>query len=230
MANEKLPAIRKAADLDISFPDNDKLEEKEKKPIKSAVLNGGLVAPDGRCYVENNEVHKILVTDKKGGAKIINNAPEEDKYENGNKGYLASSEVRKVIDERMQEPRSTLEHERLTYADNCLVAFRDASDLVKERHIEADRIQRDRAALTDKKIRDENIQECQLSGQPFEKDARGHHIERVVDKPRKARESDNIIVMKNPIHLAVHENDAETPETLKKFIEKNGYNKPNNLK
>ncbi len=227
---KKLPAERKAADLTINFPTNNLLEEKEQDSIKKAINEGGLVSEKGKCYVNKEKLPKLLVTDKKGAAKVYNNAQENDKYENGNNKYLSTSEVKKNIDERIQEPRSSLEHEKLKYSESCINAFRDSTELVTERHIESDRIVKDRPLLTKKKIKAENITECQLSGEPFEDDARGHHIERVADNPRKARDLDNIVVVKNQIHDDIHDKEAESQKELKRYIEKKHYNMPDNIK
>lgn len=227
--NINLPAIKKAEELTITFPSNDLLEPKEQNVIQNAITKGGIVASEGRCYIDTKEMPKLLVTDNKGVAKIYNNAQEDDKYENGNNQYLSTSEIKKNIDERIQEPRGALEQEKLRYSETCLNAFRDSPELEKERHIEADRIAKERPLLTNKKIKAENIDMCQLSGEKFEDDARGHHIERVADNPRKARNLDNIVVVKAPIHVDIHNKGAESPEELKKYIETNNYNKPNNL-
>ena len=37
---------------------------------------------------------------------------------------------KKTIDERIQEPRSALEHEKLKHFEHCLNAFSDESELV----------------------------------------------------------------------------------------------------
>ncbi|WP_367280603.1 hypothetical protein, partial [uncultured Clostridium sp.] len=95
---------------------------------------------------------------------------------------------------------------------------------------EADRIAKDRSSITKKKIKENNITQCQLSGEVFENDARGHHIERVADDPRKARDLENIIVVKDAVHKAIHNKGAESRESLKEFIKENEYETPDNLK
>ena len=228
--DKNLPAVRKATDLTINFPSNNLLEEKEQDSIKKAINQGGIVSQEGRCYVDTKKLPKLLVTDKKGAAKVYNNAQENDKYENRNNQYLSTSEVKKNIDEKIQQPRNTLEHEKLKYSEECINAFRDSTELINERHIESDRITKDRPLLTNKKINKENITKCQLSGEPFEGDATGHHIERVADNPRKARDLNNIVVVKDEIHYDIHDKGAESTEELKKYIKKNNYNMPDNLK
>ncbi|MEG2291630.1 MAG: hypothetical protein RSC24_16790 [Clostridium sp.] len=192
MDNKNLPDIRKASDLTIVFPTNNCLEKKEQTRITDAINEGGIVSPSGRCYINNNQIYKILATDKKGAAKVINNAQENDKYEDGNQKYLSTSAVKKNIDERIQEPRSTLKHEQLKYSEECINAFRDSKELEKERHIESDRIAKERPLLTKRKMKEENITECELSGKPFDNDAQGHHMKRASDDPRSARNKDCI--------------------------------------
>ena len=99
--DKNLPAVRKATDLTINFPSNNLLEEKEQDSIKKAINQGGIVSQEGRCYVDTKKLPKLLVTDKKGAAKVYNNAQENDKYENRNNQYLSTSEVKKNIDEKI---------------------------------------------------------------------------------------------------------------------------------
>ena len=64
-------------------------------------------------------------------------------------------------------------------------------------------------------------------------DVREYHIERVADNPRKARDLDNLVVVKKKIHHDIHDihdKGAESFERLKKCINENNYNMPNNLK
>lgn len=226
---ENLPELRKASELTIKCPDS-ALEKEEEDRIINAVKKGGIVTEEGKCFIDKKQLPKLLVTDKKGAAKVYNDAQAKDKYENGKNNYLSVAETKKNIEERIEEPRSTLEHEKLEYSEKVLNAFRNAPELVKERHIEADRIKNERPLLTKKKMKKENITKCQLSGEEFENDARGHHVERVEDNPGKARDLDNIVVIKEYIHKDIHENGAESPEKLKEYIKKNNYNMPDNLK
>ncbi|WP_394887029.1 hypothetical protein [Clostridium butyricum] len=226
---ENLPELRKASELTIKRPDS-ALEKEEEDKIINAVEKGGVVTDEGKCFIDKKQLSKVLVTDKKGAAKVYNDAQAKDKYEDGKNSYLSVAETKKNIEERLEEPRTTLEHEKLEYSDKVLTEFRSAPELVKERHIEADRIKKERPLLTKEKVKKENITECELSGEKFENDARGHHVERVEDNPRKARNLDNIVVIKEDIHKDIHENGAESPEKLKEYIKKNNYNMPDNLK
>lgn len=225
-----LPSIRKASELTIEFPENNLLEEKEKNKIKNAVINGGIVTGEGKCYLNKKQLKDVLVTDKAGANRVYNNAQAKDKYENGKDKYLSLAEIKKNIEERIEEPRTTLVHEQLKYAEKGLDSFRDAKELQDERHIEADRINKERPRITREKIKQDNIKECELTGEKFENDARGHHIDRVEDQPRKARDLSNITVVKDKVHKDIHKQGADSKEELKKYIKEKGYNTPNNLK
>lgn len=226
---ENLPELRKASELTIKRPDS-ALEKQEEDKIINAVKEGGVVTNEGKCFIDSKQLHKVLATDKKGAAKVYIDAQDKDKYKHGNNNYLSVAEIKKNIEERIEEPRSTLEHEKLEYSEKVLNEFRGAPELVKERHIEADRIKNERPLLTKKKMKKENIKKCELSGEEFENDARGHHVERVEDNPRKARDLNNIVVIKEEIHKDIHENGAESPEKLKEYIKNKNYNMPDSLK
>lgn len=228
--NKQLPVKFTAKELDLKFPDNKLLTKDEQSKINKAVKGGGIVASDGRGFFDANVLPDLLSTDKKGAAKVIVNATDEDILKNGNDKYLSMSATKKEIDKRIQEPRNMLKIEKLKHSEKCINTFRDAPELEKERQIEANRITEERSTLTNKKIKAENITACQLSGDKFNNDARGHHIKRVEDEPREARNLNNIVVVKENIHKDIHVCGAESPEELITYAKSHDYSIPDNLK
>ncbi|WP_265432587.1 hypothetical protein [Aeromonas salmonicida] len=224
---KKLPVVHSAKDLSISFPEKNKhISDKEAEKSRELVKNNGAYTNDGRAYMDKNALPHLLATDKKGANRFFNNLEDEDKLELGNKNLAAISSVNKEISERIQEPRDTLQKERLRDSEACVNAFRDAPELEKIREIEESKNRKEQPKLKAKKIKAENITACELTGAPLDPDADAHHIERQADKPRKARDLNNIVVANKLPHREVHEAGAETPEELSALCTEKGWNDP----
>ncbi|MGD9678717.1 MAG: hypothetical protein AB7V16_10290 [Vulcanibacillus sp.] len=217
----------KANDLNIIFPDNEKLTDDEKKDTRNSIIKGGIVSNDGQCFMNKNEIPKQLNTDKKGSNKFYNNLENDEKFEDCNSKYADVAALIKEISNRIQDPRPQLEREKLKDSRDCLNAFIDTPQLERDRSIASDRIQKELPKLTKKKITSENISCDQLTGEEFDNDAQGHHIERKADNPRRALDLDNIVVIKEKTHKEIHKQDAENIELLKQFAEDKGWNTNN---
>lgn len=217
-----------AGELSIVFSDNNKnLTDKENAVPRNAVNKGGIVKSDGQTFINKNELSTLLNTDKQGGNKIYNDLDDDEKFEDGNSKYAASSAIIKELSNRIQEPRTQLEREKLKESRDCINAFIDTPQLETERSIESDRIQKDLPKLTKKKMKTENIVCDQLTGEEFDNDAEGHHKERKSDNPRKALDPDNIIVTKKKNHQEIHKNGAGDRESLKNLALEKGWSTDN---
>lgn len=226
---DTLPDIIKAKDLELKFPKNKFLEKKETDRIENGILKGGIATGDGKCFIRLAQLPKVLISDKSAAARVYNNADEKYKLENFEEKLLEIPEIQKDLTRRLEEPRSALEREKLNHSENCLKVFRENETLNKNRLIESDRIAKGRLTIGTEKIKNEKIEECQLSGEKFNGNAEAHHIERVADEPNKALDTKNLIVTTDKIHKEIHKENAETPEELKKFIDEKGYSTPKNL-
>lgn len=228
MSKEKnLPVVHSAKDLTINFPEKNKhISDKEAERNRSLIQDYGAYTNDGRAYIDKNALPHLLSTDKKGGNRFYNNLENQDKLELGDQTLASVSAINKELSERIQEPRDSLQKERLRDSEDCINAFRDAPELEKIREIEESKNRKEQPKLKAKKIKAENITACQLTGNPLDPDADAHHLERRADKPRKARDLSNIIVANKPPHREVHEAGAETPEELSELCTQKGWNDP----
>lgn len=228
MSDEKnLPAVYSAKNLSISFPEKNKhISDKEAENNRNLVRNNGAYTSDGRAYIDINALPHLFSTDKKGVNRFFNNLEDEDKLELGNQNLASVSSVNKELSERIQEPRDTLQKERLRDSEACVNAFRDAPELEKIREVEESKNRKEQSKLKAKKIKAENITTCELTGAPLELDADAHHIERQADNPRRARDVNNIIVTNKAPHREIHAAGAETPEELSALCAEKGWSDP----
>ena len=196
-----------AQNLDIKFPHNSKLTEKENLLPQKAINETGIIDSKGKAYKGKKKIKDILVTDKAGANKFYNNLDDEDKFENGDEKYASVAACQKEITNKIQQDRPQLEREKLKHSRDCMNAFIESPELEKERSINSDRIQKELPTLTKKKIKAENITCDQLTGEEFEDDAEGHHMTRKKDDPS------NIIVVKSKTHDATHKAEEHSTET-----------------
>lgn len=87
-----------AQNLDIKFPHNSKLTEKENLLPQKAIKETGIIDSKGKAYIGKKKIKDILVTDKAGANKFYNNLDDEDKFENGNEKYASVAACQKEIE------------------------------------------------------------------------------------------------------------------------------------
>jgi hypothetical protein len=224
---DNLPAVYSAENLTIQFPPkNPHISDKEANTTRALVRTSGAYTPDARGYIDTKALPHLLATDKKSVNRFYSDLDEKDKFENGFQRLASLSSVNKEISERLQEPRDTLQRERLRDSEGCINAMRDAPELEKIREVEESKNRKEQPKLKSKKIKAEGITSCQLTDKPLEKDADAHHIERRADKPRKARDLDNILVANKVPHREIHEAGAESREELSELCKEKGWNDP----
>lgn len=224
---KNLPVVHSAQDITIIFPKkNQHISDKDAKKNRELIKKNGSYTSDGKVYIGRSALPHLLATDKKGVNRFYNNLENEDKLEQGEKNLVSVSAVGKEISERIQEPRDTIQKERLRDSESCLNAFRDSSDLEKIREVEESKNRKEQSKLKARKILAENISACQVTGEPLETDADAHHIARQADKPREARNIDNIAIINKRPHLEIHTAGAESPEELSQLCKEKGWNDP----
>ncbi|WP_430229797.1 hypothetical protein [Nitrosomonas communis] len=225
--DKNLPVVHSAENLTITFPKkNEHIDDKDAEKNRSLIKKDGAYTSDGRAYVDTVALPHLFATDKKGVNRFYNKLDNKDKLERGSRRLASVSSVNKEISERLQEPRDTLQRERLRDAEGCVNAMRDAPELEKIREVEESKNRREQPKLKAKKIKAENITACQLTRAPLEQDADAHHVERQADQPRKARDLSNIIVANKLPHREVHTAGAESPEELSALCDEKGWNDP----
>lgn len=111
-------------DLTISFPENNKhISEKEAERSRSFVENNGAYPSDCRGYINKNALPHLMAINRKGANRFFNNLEDEGNLESNNQNLTSISSINKEISERIQEPRDTLQKERLRDSEVCVNAF-----------------------------------------------------------------------------------------------------------
>ena len=219
--------IREAKSFEINFPKSKHLEEKEQKSIQNSITKGGIAVTKksevtAKTYINSKNLPKILNTDKKSVAIIMNKVSELEIKKLGDEEYLSTSQIVKEICDREEQPRPKLEREKLSYSKECVTAFRNNKELDKERTIQADRIAQERSKITPKILNERNPEISELTGKKLDNTKEGapqvHHINRVADNPERALDKKNLIVLRTDEHKEFHSsNYLQNAEGLEKF-------------
>lgn len=230
MPENQLPVLHSAKNLDIKFPEaNDHIVPEDASKVRALIKDNGAYTPDGMAYLATGAVPRILATDKAGANLFYNNLPNDDKMQNGNTRYVATSALNKELSRRIQEPRDVYQLERLKDAEACINALRDNPELEKRRALAESNIRKALPKLKQQMLKAETITACQVSGEPLLSDAEVHHIERQADQPCKSLDPKNRVLINPPVHRDIHDAGAHSPKALATLAqERNWPYKPNN--
>jgi hypothetical protein len=218
--NNKEIIFKPVTGLSVKYPAKpETLNDKEHDDIIKNLDKNVCITPKSEVAVKKQGIPKILLTDKKGANKFINDLPNDQKIENGNDTYVAIPSVQKEISKRIQEPRDPLVKEKLKDTEKSLLAIRDAPELERARNADHQRIENELPKLRDRKIRTENIVADDITGEPLKPNAVAHHIERKADAPNEARNLDNVAILNLETHIEGHQNNFEGKKSYENFKE-----------
>jgi len=212
--DKNLPILHSAKDLTIQFPKPIKQINSAANKTKELIKNRAAYTPDGRLYINRRALSHLLATDLKGTRIFYNNLDEEDRLENGKDEYASVESVQKEASKRIQEPRDTLQRERLRYTEGCLKAARDAPELEKRRELDESQIRKELPSVKKKKLKAERVDA--ITGDPLT-EPEVHHKDRVADNPRRALDPDNLEVLNKDTHKHIHRQGIETEKDFDEY-------------
>jgi len=213
--DNNLPTIHSANDLTINFSNPIKEIEKEGKKSRELIKSDGAYTPDGRVWVNKKILPTLLATDSKATKRLFNDLDNNDKTENGIEQFASVEAIQKEVSKRVQEPRDTIQKERLKDTEEILKNFRDSPDLEKKRELAESKIRKELPSVKRKKLKAESVD--YVTGKPLE-NPEIHHKDRVADNPRRALDETNLAaVNKDTHHNILHKNDIETEKELEAF-------------
>lgn len=223
--------LRSATELTLSFSEPHPIIKDEGKKTRELLPQNSSFDPTtGKVYVDKKVVPQLLATDKAGANKIYNELDDDDKFENGTQKLVSIPALQKEIAERITEPRDTIQIERLKDSERCLIAVRDAPEIVKERELLESKNRKDFPKVRKQIIKANDITQDECTGEPLEASPHAHHIERKSDNPRRALDPDNIAIINNNTHHDIHAKDINDEEALLEYSEQKGGNLKNRIK
>jgi hypothetical protein len=137
--------------------------------------------------------------------------------------YIRQPPINQELSRRIQEPRDAYQLERLRYAKRCLNAVRDAP-VLENRRLKLEARNRKEMPGVKRQVL-ENADTC-ISGEPLQKSAEVHHVERVADNPDLALEPNNMRPVNPHIHDRIHAAQAHTPAALEELAKQEGWPQP----
>lgn len=216
---DNLPIVHSTEDLSITFLEPIEQIKKEGKKTRQLIKKNSGYTPDGRAWINRKNIPHLLSTDSKGGRRVYNDLDEDDKFKNGTNDYASVEAVQKEVSKRIQEPRDTIQKERLRDTEECLKALRDAPELEKIRELEESQIRKELPAVKRKKLKAESV-DC-ITGEALI-DPEVHHKDRVADKPRRALDEENLVALNKNTHRdKIHGNGIESEKEFEDYKKAN---------
>lgn len=222
MSNDKidnkdnLPTLYTAKDLSTNFPKPIKqIKVEGEKTIDLIKNKGAYTQDDARAWIDRTAMPHLLATDSKGAKRVYNDFDDEDKYENGNIELASVEALQKVSSKRIQEPRDTLQRERLRFTEKCLIAFRDSPELEKIRELDESKNRKELPAIKKKML-----DAAKVDGLTDDDliDPEVHHKDRVADNPRRTLDETNLEVLNKSTHRNdIHANGIESEKEFEDY-------------
>lgn len=212
-----------AENLSVKFPEPPRiLTPQDAARTRNAIMTHGVVTYDAKMAYERDGIATILATDKAGANKFVAERTDDDIIEDGGKLYIRQPAIKREIDRRIAEPRDAYQLDRLRDAEQCLDAVRDAPELENRRLKMEAFSRREMPKLKRKVLKSTNT--C-ISGEPLQKDAEVHHVERIADNPDIALAPSNLAPANRSVHKQIHAAQAHTPQALNELAEQQGWSK-----
>lgn len=196
----------------LDFPEPSIFVEPEYAQKTREVIQANSVRDnDGKTALNAKALPHALCTDIVGAKKFFNRLPNKDKFKVGNDRFVRTPALKRELDERIEKPYDAKKIEQMKENESCLTALRDNSESLRIRALKESKIRHEQRYLKKRKLEEENITECQHTGEPLEPDAHAHHRERRADNPDLALDLDNIELVNSAPHKEHHkkENDID---------------------
>ena len=204
-SKDKEVALINSNDMTLNFPEASPHITKEGDKTRKIIKKNGYADPNtGETFIDKTALPHLLVTDKAGVNKFYNELNNDEKRENGNNKLVSVPAIQKEVAKRIEEPRDTLEKERLRDTEKCLVVLRDNPEIEKERELVESKNRKNFKKFKENVIKENNITNDECTGEPLSRYPHAHHIERKVDAPRKVLDPKNIAIVNPGTHQNIH--------------------------
>lgn len=210
-----------AESLDVKLPEPSRiLVPEDAERTRDAIIKHGAVTHDAKMVYERDGIAAILATDNAGANKFIAELPNDEIIEDGNKVFIRQPQINLELSRRIQEPRDAYQGARLRDAERCINAVRDTPEL-RNRRLELEARARKEMPKVKRQVL-KNTDTC-ISGEPLQKDAEVHHVERVADNPDFACDPNNMRPVNPHIHDRIHAAKAHTLQALDELAKQEGW-------
>jgi hypothetical protein len=210
-----------AENLDVKLPEPPRiLAPKDAARTRNAIMKHGAVTHDSKMTYERDGIAAILCTDNAGANKFIAELANDEIIEDGHKMYIRQPPLNQELSRRIEQPRDAYQLERLRDAERCMNTVRDAPEL-ENRRLKLEARNRKEMPKVKRQVL-KNAETC-ISGEPLQKNAEVHHVERVADNPDLALDPNNMRPVNPHIHDRIHAAKAHTPEALDELAKQEGW-------
>ena len=224
--NEIIPYAHPASSFSYEIPP---LEEGQYKNTITAIRNAWnsstYLDNSGKAWVDTENLHSILRTNKSNARYIVASIPDENKINCNNKMFIKGYEIVKLIDKLIQECGAGTKGDYLRYSEKNYSSIWDC-DKGKILRAEAEnRLVEARKKLKKKRLKGCKIRKDELTGESLDiKNSDFSHIRSYSLYPHLSDNINNGLIVNKSTHKIITGENINDEEELYDLCHKMGWN------
>jgi len=223
--NEIVPYAHPASSFSYPIPSSKEGQYKNTiTSITNAWSNSAYLDGSGKTWVDIENLHSILRTNKGNARHIVAKISDESKIDINNKTFIRGYEIRMIIDKFIQECGAGTRGEYLRYSEKNYTSIRD-SDRGKVLRLESEkRLVEAKNKLKKRRIKGYKIKKDELTGEILEvKTSDFSHIRSYSLYPHLADNLDNGLIVNKSTHKIITAENINDEDELYDLCNKNGW-------
>ena len=223
--NEIVPYAHPASSFSYDIPPSEEGQYKNTiTAIRNAWNKSTYLDNLGKSWVDTENLHSILRTNKSNARYIVASISDENKINCNNKMFIRGYEIIKLIDMLIQECGAGTKSEYLRYSEKNYVSIRDC-DKGKILRAEAEnRLLEARKTLKKKRVKGYKIRKDELTGGILDiKNSDFSHIRSYSLYPQLADNINNGLIVNKSTHRIITEENINDEDELYDLCKKKGW-------
>lgn len=223
--NEIIPYAHPASSFSYAIPPSEEGQYKNTiTSIKNAWNNSTYLDNSGKAWVDTNNLHSILRTNKNNARYILAKISDENKINFNNKTYIRGYEISMQIDKLIQECGSGTKCNYLKYSEKNYTSIRDCDKGKLLRSETEGRLAQGRKKLKKKRMKCYKIKSDELTGMALDiKNSDFSHIRSYSLYPLLADNIKNGLIVNKSTHKIITEESINDEDDLYNLCKKNGW-------
>jgi len=223
--NEIVPYAHPASSFSYNIPSSKEGQHKNTiTSITNAWSNSAYFDDSGKAWVDTENLHSILRTNKSNARYIVARISDEDKIDSNNKTFIRGYEIRMQIDKLIQECGAGTRGEYLRYSEENYTSIRDSDRGKILRSESENRLVEARKKLKKKRMKGYKIKKDELTGGTLDiKNSDFSHIRSYSLYPHLADNLDNGLIVNKSTHKIITEENINDEDELYDLCNKNGW-------
>jgi len=223
--NEIIPYAHPASSFSYDIPPSEEGQYKNTiTSIKNAWNNSTYLDNSGKAWVDTENLHSILRTNKSNANYIVAKISDENKVTFNNKTFIRGYEISMRIDKLIQECGSGTKVDYLKYSEKNYISIRDCDKGKLLRSESENRLSEERKKLKKKRIKCYKIKKDELTGGALDiKNSDFSHIRSYSLYPLLADNIKNGLIVNKSTHKIITEENISDEDELYALCKKKGW-------